>query len=83
MRKRAVFPCLGTRALGSCLRSAALLVVLGGSGVALAQDPFEIHVYEYEPMTWSQCSLEAHLNFDPEGKKPLKEHCFRCVTRHI
>jgi hypothetical protein len=29
---------------------------------ALAQDPFEIHVYEYEPMTRGQYSLEAHLN---------------------
>ena len=36
-------------------------------GVALAQDPFEIHVYEYEPMEWRDYSLEAHLNFDPQG----------------
>ena len=27
----------------------------------------EIHVYEYEPMTWRQYSLEAHLNFEPQG----------------
>src|SRR5580658_588641 len=32
-----------------------------------AQDPFEIHVYEYEPMEWREFSLEAHLNFDPQG----------------
>src|ERR1035438_1687957 len=32
-----------------------------------AQDPFEIHVYEYEPMELGQTSLEAHLNFDPRG----------------
>lgn len=32
-----------------------------------AQDPFEIHVYEYEPMKWRQYSLETHLNVDPQG----------------
>ncbi len=30
-------------------------------------DPFEIHVYEYEPQDWGDYSLEAHLNFDPQG----------------
>jgi hypothetical protein len=44
-----------------------LLMSLCGGAVALAQDPFEIHIYEYEPMTWGQYSLEAHLNFDPQG----------------
>jgi hypothetical protein len=34
---------------------------------AWAQDPFEIHIYEYEPQAWKQYSLEAHLNFDPQG----------------
>ena len=32
-----------------------------------AQDPFEIHIYEYEPLSWRSYSLEAHLNFDPQG----------------
>jgi hypothetical protein len=32
-----------------------------------AQDPFEIHIYEYEPMPLGAYSLEAHLNFDPQG----------------
>src|ERR1051325_1487648 len=32
-----------------------------------AQDPFEIHIYEYEPMRRGQYSLEAHLNVEPEG----------------
>jgi hypothetical protein len=32
-----------------------------------AQDPFEIHIYEYEPMTWGQTSLEAHLNLVTQG----------------
>jgi hypothetical protein len=34
---------------------------------AWAQDPFEIHIYEYEPLTWHEYSLETHLNFDPQG----------------
>src|SRR5580692_2834162 len=33
----------------------------------LAQDPFEIHVYEYEPMTRGEYSLEAHLNLTAQG----------------
>ncbi len=32
-----------------------------------AQDPFEIHIYEYEPIPWRAYSLELHLNFDPQG----------------
>lgn len=32
-----------------------------------AQDPFEIHIYEYEPMTLGQYSLEAHLNGNAQG----------------
>jgi hypothetical protein len=43
------------------------LILLCG-GVARAQDPFEIHIYEYEPMAWREHSLEAHLNFDPQGE---------------
>jgi hypothetical protein len=34
---------------------------------AWAQDPFEIHIYEYEPLTWREYSLEARLNSDPQG----------------
>lgn len=33
----------------------------------LAQDPFEIHIYEYEPLSWREYSFKAHLNFDPQG----------------
>src|SRR5882724_4208051 len=36
------------------------------SGVS-AQDPFEIHIYEYEPLSWRSYSLEAHLNLDPQA----------------
>ena len=35
---------------------------------AWSQDPFEIHIYEYEPMHWGEYSLEAHLNFNAQGK---------------
>ena len=34
---------------------------------ASAQDPFEIHIYEYEPLSWREYSLETHLNFDAQG----------------
>jgi hypothetical protein len=33
----------------------------------MAQDPFEIHIYEYEPQTRGQYSLEAHLNVITQG----------------
>jgi hypothetical protein len=32
-----------------------------------AQDPFEIHIYEYEPLSRGQDSLEAHLNVIAQG----------------
>jgi hypothetical protein len=34
---------------------------------AAAQDPFEIHIYEYEPLSRGQYSLEAHLNLVTQG----------------
>ena len=34
---------------------------------ACAQDPFEIHIYEYEPLAWREFSLEAHLNLMAQG----------------
>jgi len=36
---------------------------------ALAQDPFEIHVYEYETLRRGQFSLEQHLNYIGAGSK--------------
>ena len=36
---------------------------------ACAQDPFEIHVYEYEPLAWREFSLEAHLNLLPTNQQ--------------
>jgi len=47
-----------------------LHLLLGGLSLlpsVAAQDPFEIHIYEYEPLSWHQYSLEAHLNFMAEG----------------
>jgi hypothetical protein len=44
-----------------------LVVLLWSTGQAAGQDPFEIHIYEYEPMALGAYSLEAHLNIDPQG----------------
>jgi hypothetical protein len=49
------------------VRSCLLLALLLGAPIASAQDPFEIHIYEYEPMTRGQYSLEAHLNLVAQG----------------
>jgi hypothetical protein len=34
-----------------------------------AQDPFEIHVYEYEPLARGEFTYEAHLNYVLQGTK--------------
>ncbi len=44
-----------------------MLIWAGCARSLFAQDPFEIHVYEYEPMALGEYSLEAHLNFDAQG----------------
>jgi hypothetical protein len=36
---------------------------------ASAQDPFEIHIYEYEPLSWREYSLEGHLNYIAQGTR--------------
>jgi len=38
-----------------------------------AQDPFEIHIYEYEPLSHGQYSLEAHLNVITQGTRSREE----------
>ena len=43
------------------------LLLLSSALRLAAQDPFEIHIYEYEPMRLGQYSLEAHLNMNAEG----------------
>ena len=49
------------------LRVFILLVLAGGS--MLAQDPFEIHVYEYETLKPGQFTLEQHLNYVGRGTR--------------
>jgi hypothetical protein len=43
------------------------LLLLCYAPTTAAQDPFEIHIYEYEPMSRGQYSLEAHLNLNAQG----------------
>jgi hypothetical protein len=49
------------------LQMASLLIIFGGIG--RAQDPFEIHIYEYETLARGRYTLEAHLNFVGIGSK--------------
>ena len=44
-----------------------LLCLLYCASRLAAQDPFEIHIYEYEPLSRGQYSLEAHLNLTAQG----------------
>ena len=44
-----------------------LAVLLCCAARVPAQDPFEIHIYEYEPLSHGEYSLEAHFNLDPQG----------------
>jgi hypothetical protein len=49
-------------------RQAGLLLLFSFCAPNLAaQDPFEIHIYEFEPMTRGEYSLEAHLNMNAQG----------------
>ena len=48
-------------------RLAFLPVLLSLAARAAAQDPFEIHIYEFEPMLRGEYSLEAHLNSTAQG----------------
>jgi hypothetical protein len=52
------------------MRCSYLLGLLAcAAGLARAQDPFEIHVYEYETLHPGQFTLEAHLNYVGTGTK--------------
>jgi hypothetical protein len=53
------------------LRCARLVLVL--AAVSRAQDPFEIHVYEYETLKPGRFTLEAHLNYVGLGTKRFEE----------
>ena len=48
-----------------------------------AQDPFEIHIYEYEPMALGQYSLEAHLNVMARGAPSATARSSRPSIRRI
>lgn len=45
------------------------LVVLVFPGSLWAQDPFEIHVYEYEPLPLGEFTYEAHTNYVVDGPR--------------
>jgi hypothetical protein len=47
--------------------SLPLACLLFYAPAVVAQDPFEIHIYEYEPLSLGQYSLEAHLNLIAQG----------------
>jgi hypothetical protein len=49
------------------MRTTALLLVCAAA--LRAQDPFEIHVYEYEPLPLGTFTYEAHLNYVLGGTK--------------
>jgi hypothetical protein len=49
------------------MRDCVLVIFLCAASRLAAQDPFEIHIYEYEPMSLGQYSLEAHLNVTAQG----------------
>jgi hypothetical protein len=49
--------------LSLCLLFAAL---------AQAQDPFEIHVYEYETLRRGQFTFETHLNYVGKGTRTFE-----------
>lgn len=53
---------------GYCI-VATLIVGLSLTAPAHAQDPFEIHVYEYETLKPGQFTLEQHLNYWAIGSK--------------
>src|SRR5260370_26540226 len=44
-----------------------LLGLLCCASTVWAQDPFEIHIYEYETLLRGEYSFEAHLNFVTQG----------------
>jgi hypothetical protein len=46
-----------------------IVLLLLSAGLALAQDPFEIHVYEYETLHRGQLTFETHLNYVGDGSR--------------
>lgn len=56
---------------GNCSKLIALWL-LAGWVTARAQDPFEIHVYEYETLKPAEFTLEQHLNYWAVGSKQFE-----------
>jgi hypothetical protein len=48
-------------------RTIVLSALLLSASIVHGQDAFEIHIYEYEPMSWRQYSLETHLTYLAQG----------------
>src|ERR1700691_4915265 len=46
-----------------------ILLGLVCTAALCAQDPFEIHVYEYDPLPLGTFTYEAHLNYVADGTK--------------
>ena len=55
--------------IGNLLLAAACLTLVGP---AHAQDPFEIHVYEYETLRRGDFTFETHLNYIGKGTKTFE-----------
>jgi len=51
------------------LKYAAPLFLIAAAGIARAQDPFEIQVYEYQTVQRGMWNLETHLNYIGKGAK--------------
>src|SRR5260370_15511451 len=49
-----------------------LPLCLACAGLAQAQDPFEIHVYEYEALHRGQFTFETHLNYVGKGTRTFE-----------
>jgi len=65
-----VFGSIRTGTFMASLRIPAMIFIsLLPASHAFAQDPFEIHVYDYETLKPGQFSLEQHLNYWAVGSK--------------
>ena len=51
-----------------------LITILNGTE-ALAQDPFEIQVYEYETVPRGMWNLETHINYVSRGTRDVRGAC--------
>ena len=54
------------------MRGVLFLLSVLAAGHARAQDPFEIHVYEYESLKPGAFTLETHLNYVGAGSKTFE-----------